>query len=82
LKGRIARREGARRDLIAIYRHYALEAGAKTADRFLKAAEATFLRLAAMPGMEGRFSGLLADFWLRCKGVPKLFLSGTTCRTS
>ena len=55
MKGNVSRREGARRDLISIYHHYAREAGIRTADKFLASAEATFLRLAARPGIGTRF---------------------------
>ena len=47
----VHRRASARQDLIAIYRHYAREAGLRVADRFLISAEETFKRLAAMPAM-------------------------------
>jgi toxin ParE1/3/4 len=45
----IIRRPSANRDLVAIYRHYAREAGFRVADRFFDEAEATFARLARMP---------------------------------
>jgi toxin ParE1/3/4 len=51
----IIRRPSANRDLVAIYRHYAREAGIKVADRFFAQAEATFARLAGMPGMGTRY---------------------------
>jgi toxin ParE1/3/4 len=54
VKGNVYRREGARRDLIAIYRHHAREAGIRTADKFLASAESAFLRLAARPGIGTR----------------------------
>jgi toxin ParE1/3/4 len=47
----IIRRPSADRDLVAIFRHYAREAGMGVADRFFAEAEATFARLASMPGM-------------------------------
>jgi toxin ParE1/3/4 len=47
----VIRRPSANRDLVAIYRHYAREAGVRVADRFFAAAETTFARLAGMPGM-------------------------------
>ena len=47
----ISRRSSADRDLIVIFRHYARDAGLRVADRFLIEAEATFERLASMPGM-------------------------------
>ena len=55
MKGVVHRRAGAQRDLIAIYRHYAREAGLRIADRFLAAAEKTFRLLAGMPGMGTRY---------------------------
>jgi toxin ParE1/3/4 len=45
----ILRRPAANRDLVAIYRYYAREAGMRVADRFFAEAEATFTRLARMP---------------------------------
>jgi plasmid stabilization system protein ParE len=36
---------------VAIFRHFAREAGVRVADRFFAAAETTFARLAGMPGM-------------------------------
>ena len=54
MNGDVHRRDGARQDLIAIYRRHAREAGIRTADRFLEAAEAVFLQLAAMSGMGTR----------------------------
>lgn len=47
----VQRRAGAQRDLIEIYRRYARRAGIRVADRFLASAEATFQRLARMPGI-------------------------------
>jgi toxin ParE1/3/4 len=55
MKGVVRRRAGAQRDLIAIYRRYAREAGLRIADRFLAAAEKTFRHLAGMPGMGTRY---------------------------
>jgi toxin ParE1/3/4 len=52
---RITRRPSANRDLVAIFRHYAREAGIRVADRFFAEAEATFARLAGMPGMGSRY---------------------------
>ncbi|HEX8200555.1 MAG TPA: type II toxin-antitoxin system RelE/ParE family toxin [Isosphaeraceae bacterium] len=52
----ILRRPAANRDLVGIYRHYAREAGLRVADRFFAAAEATFTRLAHMPGMGTRYA--------------------------
>jgi toxin ParE1/3/4 len=51
----IIRRPSADRDLVAIFRHYAREAGMRVADRFFAEAEATFARLARMPGMGARY---------------------------
>jgi plasmid stabilization system protein ParE len=47
----IVLRPSADRDLVAIFRHYLREAGLRVADRFFLAAEATFARVAGMPGM-------------------------------
>jgi toxin ParE1/3/4 len=52
---RTIRRPAANRDLVAIYRHYAREAGIRVADRFFTQAKATFARLARMPGMGSRY---------------------------
>jgi toxin ParE1/3/4 len=52
---RIIRRPAANRDLVAIFRHYAREAGLRIADRFFAEAEATLARLAGMPGMGTRY---------------------------
>jgi toxin ParE1/3/4 len=51
----IVRRPLANRDLVEIFRHYAREAGLQVADRFFAEAEATFARLASMPGMGTRY---------------------------
>ncbi len=51
----IIRRPSANRDLVAIFRHYAREAGIRVADRFFAEAEATFARRASMPGMGTRY---------------------------
>ena len=51
----ISRRPSANRDLVAIYRHYARKAGLRVAERFFTQAEATFPRLARMPGLGARF---------------------------
>jgi toxin ParE1/3/4 len=51
----IVRRPLANRDLVEIFRHYAREAGLRVADRFFAEAEATFARLASMPGMGTRY---------------------------
>jgi toxin ParE1/3/4 len=50
------RRPAANRDLVAIFRHYARQAGMRVADRFFAQAEATFARLAGMPGMGTRYT--------------------------
>ena len=55
MRGVVHRRAGAQRDLIAIYRRYAREAGLRIADRFLIAAEEAFRLLASMPGMGTRY---------------------------
>lgn len=47
----VVRRPAANRDLVAIFRHYAREAGIRVADRFFAQAEASFTRLAGMPGI-------------------------------
>jgi toxin ParE1/3/4 len=47
----IHRRRAARQDLVEILRHYAREAGLRVAERFSTQAEATFTRLAGMPGL-------------------------------
>lgn len=47
----IVRRPSADRDLVAIFRWFARQAGLRVADRFLVEAEATFSRLAGMPRM-------------------------------
>ncbi len=51
----IIRRPSANRDLVTIFRHYAREAGIRVADRFFAETEATFARLASMPGMGTRY---------------------------
>jgi toxin ParE1/3/4 len=47
----IQRRQMAGQDLVRIFRHYAREAGFRVANRFFAQAEATFDRLASMPGI-------------------------------
>lgn len=47
----IHRLHKARQDLLDIFRHYARDAGLRVAQRFFAQAEATFTRLAGMPGM-------------------------------
>ncbi len=51
----IVRRPAANRDLVTIYQHYARHAGLRVADRFFAEAEATFTRLADMPGLGTRY---------------------------
>ena len=51
----IIRRSSADRDLVAIFRRYAREAGIRVADRFFTEAEATLDRLASMPGLGTRY---------------------------
>lgn len=51
MKGVVGWRQGARQDLVDIFRRYAREAGIGTARRFLAQAEKTFRRLAGMPGI-------------------------------
>jgi toxin ParE1/3/4 len=48
---RVIRRPSANRDLVEIFRYYARQAGMRVADRFFAQAEATFARLARMPGI-------------------------------
>jgi toxin ParE1/3/4 len=52
---RIVRRPAADRDLVESYRYYARKAGLRTADRFFAQVEATFARLAKMPGIGTRY---------------------------
>jgi toxin ParE1/3/4 len=52
---RIHRRRAARQDLVEIVYHYISEGTPATGRRFREVAEATFLRLAAMPGKGTRF---------------------------
>jgi len=52
---KINRRPSANRDLVEIFRHYARGAGIQVADRFFAQAEATFARLATMPGTGTRY---------------------------
>ena len=47
----IHRSQKARQDLVDAFRFYAREAGFRVAERFFAQAEATFTRLASMPGM-------------------------------
>ena len=51
----IHRRPKTRQDLVDVCRYYAREAGFRVAQRFLAQAEATFTRLARMPGMGTRY---------------------------
>ena len=48
---KIHRRARARQDLVDIFRYYAQEAGFRVARRFFAQADATFTRLANMPGI-------------------------------
>jgi toxin ParE1/3/4 len=52
----IVRRSSANRDLVAIFRKYARDAGIRVADRFFTEAELTFERLAGMPSMGTRYA--------------------------
>ena len=52
---RVVFRPSANHDLMAVFRHYAREAGLRVADRFFVQAEATFARLAKMPGIGTRY---------------------------
>ena len=47
----IIRRPAANRDLLTTFQHYARRAGIRVADRFFAEAEATFARLADLPGL-------------------------------
>jgi toxin ParE1/3/4 len=47
----IHRRQKARQDLVNIFRYHAREAGLRVAQRFFAQTEATFARLAGMPGI-------------------------------
>ena len=51
----VVRREAARRDLVDIVYHYISKGSPATARRFRDQAEATFRRLAGMPGMGTRY---------------------------
>jgi toxin ParE1/3/4 len=51
----IIRRPAANRDLVTSFRYYAREASLRVADRFFAEAEATFARLAHMPGLGTRY---------------------------
>jgi toxin ParE1/3/4 len=55
MKAIVRRRHRARQDLIEIFRDLAREASLRTARRFLAQAEATFGKLADMPGMGTRY---------------------------
>jgi toxin ParE1/3/4 len=52
---RVIRHRLADGDLVAIFRYYLREAGLRVADRFFAEAEATFARLAGLPGMGTRY---------------------------
>src|SRR5271165_6510859 len=47
----IHRRQKARQDLVDIFRYHAREAGLRVSQRFFAQTEATFARLAGMPGI-------------------------------
>jgi plasmid stabilization system protein ParE len=51
----IHRRQEARQDLVDTFRYFAREAGFRVAQRFFAPAEATFARLAGMPGIGTRY---------------------------
>jgi toxin ParE1/3/4 len=51
----VIRRPLADRDSVAIFRYYLREAGLRVADRFFTEADATFIRLAGMPGIGTRY---------------------------
>src|SRR5689334_6588991 len=51
----IRRRRAARKDLVEVFRYLAHEGGLRVAERFLTQVEATFARLARMPGMGARY---------------------------
>lgn len=51
----IHRRRAARQDLVEIFRYFAREAGLRIAERFFAQAEATFARLANLPGLGTRY---------------------------
>jgi toxin ParE1/3/4 len=55
MSGRVERLGPARRDLVDVFHHYARKGEIGTARRFLKDAEATFERLASMPGLGLRY---------------------------
>jgi toxin ParE1/3/4 len=58
----IVRRPSADRDLVAIFRWFARQAGLRVADRFLVEAEATFSRLAGMPRMGTAYEPVAPPF--------------------
>ena len=53
--GQIIRRQGARQDLVEVVYYYIRQGTPATARRFRAQAEATFQRLADMPGMGARY---------------------------
>ena len=55
MSGTINKLPSARRDLVGIFYRYVREGTLPTARRFLAQAEATFQRLAGMPGMGTRY---------------------------
>jgi len=69
---KITRRPSANRDLVEIYRYYARQAGMQVADRFFAQAEATFARLAHMPGIGTRYEPdeLLSTTRHKASGLP------------
>ncbi|MGO9914584.1 MAG: hypothetical protein ACLQIB_07705 [Isosphaeraceae bacterium] len=52
---RVIKLRPARHDLVDVFYHYVRQGTLPTARRFLAQAEATFLRLARMPGMGTRY---------------------------
>jgi toxin ParE1/3/4 len=51
----VHRHHKARQDLVDIFRYHAREAGLRVAERFFAQTEATFTRLAGMPGIGARY---------------------------
>ncbi len=52
----IRRGRAARQDLLEIFRYLARESGLRVAERFFAQSEATFARLASMPGLGTRYA--------------------------
>ncbi len=73
MKGReVVQSLRARRDLVEIFGYYAREAGHDTARRFFVQADATFERLATMPGLGARFEpGTSASTDLRFSPIAR-----------